>query len=190
MTERALPSVGVGARSRPIAGGHVGPIARPKASAVDRPVVARKEAVLSTPARAGMLLGATAAIYAVTLAGISGLQAESDGAIAAARAPYLDDLATTRAANDAYEARITRADRDIHALIGSYGFVGGTVTAFQTRLDALAALVADVEGSAAALPTRIKLPTVTTVRVTRSSGSGTTKSKPPATGGNTGASGG
>jgi len=189
MTERALPAVGVGVRARPQTGGHVGPIARPRTVAVDRPVVAKKEAVLSTPARAGMLFGATAAIYAVSLAGVSALQADAEAAVVAARAPYLEDLAATRAANDAVEARIGKADAEIRALVATYGAVGTDVASFQTRLDSLAALVADVQGSAAALPNRIKLPTVSTVRISRSSGGGGTTSA-PATGGKTGASGG
>jgi len=187
VTERALPAVGGGVRTRPLAGGQVGPLVRPKAGAVARPAVAKKEAVLSTPARAGMLFGATAAIYAVTLAGISGLQAESDAAVAAARAPYLDTLAETRAANDAMQARIDRANGEIQALATTYGAVGTNVTVFQSRLDELAALVADVRGSAAALPTRIKLPSVSVVR--SSGGGGGTRSA-PATTTKSGASGG
>lgn len=190
MTERALPAVGVGVRTRPYAGGQTGPLVRPKAGAVARPAVAKKEAVLSTPVRAGMLFGATAAVYAVTLAGISGLQAESDAAVAAARAPYLQDLAAARAANDAFEARITQADAGIGSLVTTYGSMGDGVAAFQTQLDTLAALVADVEGSAAALPTRIKLPTVSTVRISRSSSGGGGTRSAPATGGSSGASGG
>jgi hypothetical protein len=191
MTERALPTIGVGLRTRPQAGGHAGPIVRPAAGTVARPAVAKKEAVLSTPARAGMLLGATAAIYAVTLAGVSGLQAESEAAVVAARAPYLQDLAATRAANDAVEAQVTKADAEVRALVATYGAVGESVASFQTRLDSLAALVADVRGSAAALPARLKLPSVSTVRVSRSSsGGGGGRSAAPATGGSTGASGG
>jgi hypothetical protein len=189
MTERALPAVGVGVRTRPYAGGAVGPLVRPKAGAVARPAIAKREAVLSTPVRAGMLFGATAAVYAVTLAGISGLQAESDAAVAAARAPYLEEIAAARAANDAFEARINQADAGIRSLVTTYDSMGHGVTAFQSQLDTLAALVAGVEGSAAALPTRIKLPSVTTVRISRSGGGGGTRSA-PATGGRSGASGG
>jgi len=39
--------------------------------------------------------------------------------------------------------------------------VGGDVASYEARLDELAALVAEVQGSAAALPTRISLPSVT-----------------------------
>jgi uncharacterized membrane protein YgcG len=199
MTERTLPAVGVGVLARPRVGGRVGPVVRPKTGAVARPAVASKEAVLSTPARAGMLFGATAAVYAVTLAGIAGIQAESESAVVAARVPYMEDLAATRAANETMEARIGKADAEVRALVATYGTVGGNVTTFQGRLDSLAALVADVRGSAAALPNRIKLPSVTTVRISRSSGGGgggggSSSSgggaPAPATGGGTGASGG
>jgi len=140
-TERIMPAVALPspARPRPVRGRVAGPMAHPV-----RPAVRKKEAVLSTPTRAGMLIGASAAIYAVTLAGVSLLQSDSDAALAASRQPYLDALAATRAANDTLEAALVKADG-----------------AAQARLDELAALVAEVQGSAAALPTRISLPTVT-----------------------------
>jgi hypothetical protein len=190
MTERALPTIGVGVRARP--GPTVGPHSASRTHVRDtpRPSVARKEAILSTPARAGMLVGASAAVYALTLAGISGLQAETDASVAAARAPYQDVVAQTRAANDALEARIAKANAEVGALVGIYGKVGTNVEAYQARLDSLAALVAEVQGSAAALPTRIKLPTVTmrgAVAGSSRSGGGSTT---PRTTAKTGASGG
>lgn len=186
MTERALPAIGTGVRTRPPASGAANPPVRPNAGAGARPAVSRKEAILSTPARAGMLLGASAAVYAVTLAGIAGLQAESEATIAAARAPYLEELAATRAANEAIELRVAKADAEIRALVATYGAVGENVATFQERLDTLTTLVADVRGRAAALPDRIRLPAVSTVRVS-GSGGGTSA---PATSGRTGASGG
>jgi hypothetical protein len=137
-----------------------------------------------------MLVGASAAVYALALAGISGLQAEADAAVAAARAPYQDVLAQTRAANDELEARVLKADAEVRALAGTYGKVGANIEAYQARLDSLAALVAEVQGSAAALPTRIKLPTVTmrgAVAGSSRSGGGSTT---PRTTAKTGASGG
>ena len=161
MTERALPTIGVGVRPRPGATAAPRPVARTHVRDSARPAVARKEAILTTPARAGMLVGASAAVYALTLAGISGLQAETDAAVAAARARYQDVVAQTRAANDELEAQIVKANAEVGALVAIYGKVGTNVESYQTRLDSLAALVAEVQGSAAALPTRIKLPTVT-----------------------------
>ena len=158
MTERALPAIGVGARARPIAADR--PAIAPGDARTARPLTVRREAILSAPARAGMLFGVSAAVYAVTLAGVAGLQAESEAAASAARAPHLDTLTQTRAANDALEAKVLAADAQVRALAGTYATIGTEVEAYQARLDALALLVADVEGSAAALPDRIRLPSV------------------------------
>ncbi len=186
MTERALPAIGVGVRRRPAAGATESPIAVPRA--IDRPTVARHETILSMPARAGMLIGASAAMYAATLAGISVLQARDDASIAATREPLLQAVATSKAANDALAARIQAANGSISALITDYGATGADVAAYQARLDSLAALVAEVQGSAAALPARIKLPTVS-IRGPISSGGGGGGSAPK-TSGKSGASGG
>jgi hypothetical protein len=157
MTDRTLPAISI-----PSGRGAVGPVATPRGAPLVRPATAhRKEAILTTPARAGMLLGASAAVYAVTLAGIAALQASNDGQLAARRQPWVDEVANARAANDALEQALLRADADARWLGSEYDSVGGDVAAYQARLDGLAALVADVEGSAAALPTRIALPRVT-----------------------------
>ena len=108
-----------------------------------------------------MLIGASAAIYAVTLAGVSVLQADSDASLAASRQPYLEALAAARSANDTLEAAVVKADGAARALAGDYATVGQDITGYQARLDELAKLVAAVQGSAAALPTRISLPSVT-----------------------------
>jgi hypothetical protein len=132
------------------------------------------------PARAGMLLGASAAIYAVTLAGVAGLQAQGDAELVARHQPYVAALARARAANDALATALDRTDADLRSVGASYASTGASVSDYEARLDALAALVAEVQGSAAALPTRISLPRVTVT----SSGS-----RPPSTSTTTGASG-
>jgi hypothetical protein len=196
MTERALPPVSVGTRPFGRPAGADGtrpatPVARPAVRPVARPAVRRNEAIISTPARAGMLLGASAAVYAVTLAGVAGLQAQTDTATAAARAPYVDQVIGIRTANDELERLVTKADAESRALAADYAAAGTLVSDYQSRLDALTALVAKVEGSAAALPTRIKLPSVTMrgaiAPASRSSGGGTSR---PSTNASSGASGG
>jgi hypothetical protein len=197
MTERALPAIGVGIRPGRAAASDPGSDAHrlgdmqvatiPEALAADRASAVRREAFLSAPARAGMLLGASAALYAATLAGVSVLQAQDDASLAASRAPYLDALAESRTANDALETRIQAANTRIADLITTYGSVGADVEAFQARLDELATLVADVQGSAAALPARIKLPSVS---MRGAVSSGVTRSSAPRTSGKSGASGG
>ncbi len=175
-TERILPAIAlpVPGRQRPIVPGA-------RAEAPARAVTRRREALLTTPARAGMLIGASAAIYAVTLAGVAGLQAGTDAELVARHQPYLNDLARTRAANDQLEVTVARADAQLQALGGIYARTGDAVTAYETRLDALAKLVAEVQGSAAALPSRLSLPAVSV----RSSVGSTA----PATTAKTGASG-
>jgi hypothetical protein len=139
------------------------PASRPEARPSARPAhkVETKAPLLSTPARAGLLLGASAAVYAVTLAGVSGLQAETSGANATARASGLDAVARARAANDQLEASLNQLDAATRRLVDEYGTTADQATAYQARLDALASLVAEVQGTAAALPARIQLPTVT-----------------------------
>jgi hypothetical protein len=189
MTERVLPPVSVGVRRvAPTigAGATTSGVAVKPAARVTR----RDDAILSTPARAGLLLGASAAVYAVSLAGVAVLQADADAQTAAARAPYVDEVTGLRAANDELERLLVRADAEARALANDYGAVGVSVTDYQARLDALAGLVADVEGSAAALPARIKLPSVSMrgaiAGTTRASG---TRSA-PSTRATSGASGG
>jgi len=168
-TERILPSIALPSPARPRAlrEGVAGPIARPA-----RPAVQRREAVLTTPARAGMLIGASAAVYAITLTGVSVLQADSDAATAASRQPYLEAVAAARSANDTLESALAKADGATRALAGDYAGVGLDITAYQARLDELAKLVAEVQGTAAALPTRISLPSVSMHGAVASGGGG------------------
>lgn len=192
-TERILPGITSpvnGLRSRretPVAG----PLRdRPLAGAGTTPAratTARGQAMLTVPARAGMLIGASAAVYAVTLAGIAGLQAQSESETIALRAPYLESLAAARSANDALEASLLKADAQARALTNDYAVVGEDVGAYQAKLDELAALVAQVQGSAAALPTRMNLPTV---RIRGAVGGSSGGSSAPATTATSGASGG
>jgi len=182
MTERALPAADrvLPAIALPL------PRARPANPAITRPVpraagAHRGQPWFTTPARAGMLIGASAAVYAVSLASISALQASSDAALDAQRQPYVDTVAAARSANDQLEAAIQQADRDARSLVAAYAAAGHDLTAYQARLDSLAALVADVQGSAAALPTRISLPKVT-VRTTAVSAAPRTTTKTSASG--------
>ena len=139
----------------------------------------------STTTRAGVLLGVSAAVYAASLAGVSGLQSEADAALAASRRPGADAVRHAAAANDALETRVRAIDRAARDLLDEYHAATLDVEAYQARLDALAGLVAEVEGTAAALPARISLPSVAIHGAV-----GTARgSRPPATSGRTGASG-
>lgn len=127
-----------------------------------RVAAAKRGSLLDTPSRAGLLIGLSAAVYAVSLAAVSGLQVQTDAANAAAVAPMVSALDRTRAVNNALSAMVQSADARARAVAAAYDAFGGDATAYQQQLAGLAALVADVQGSAAALPTTISLPTVVT----------------------------
>jgi hypothetical protein len=107
-----------------------------------------------------MLIGVSATVYAVALAGVAGLQFQTETATAQAAAPMIAAVERTRAANDALEATLLAADARARALEAEYAGVGTDAADYQRRLDELASLVADVKGSAATLPTTISLPSV------------------------------
>jgi hypothetical protein len=186
-TERVLPAIALPVPGRATAQDG---LARP----IEHPTSAnRNERYVTTPARAGILIGASAAVYAVTLAAVAGLQAADDAAIAERRQPYLDAVADGRAANDALEAAIGQAGDQARSLATSYALSADQLDAYESRLDALAALVAETQGSMAALPKRIHLPSVSIqgpiAAATRSSGGRSAAPAPRATT-NTRASGG
>lgn len=118
------------------------------------------EAVLSTTTRAGMLIGVSAAVYAVSLAGVAGLQAQAVAEAAAQNQPAIDALQQARAANDALAASISDADSRIRALAGQYNSMSQDMGAYQARLEQLGKLVSTIRGSAAAMSAKITLPSV------------------------------
>ena len=190
-TERVLPAPMVG---RPVLGRLSGPAApatwpgvpvavQPAGSKAIRSVGVGKDALLDTPSRAAMLIGVSAAVYAVSLAAVAGLQFRTETATAEAQAPMVAAVERTRAANDALESMLLAADAKASALEAEYANAGTDAAAFQARLNELAALVAQVKGSAATLPTAISLPTVKAHGAVAGSG------RAPATSGVTSASG-
>jgi len=105
----------------------------------------------------------------------------------------VDAIADGRAANDALEAAIGSVDIRAGSLATSYSLSADQLAAYEARLDALAALVAETQGSMAALPKRINLPNVVmrgpiAAAATRTSGGHSAAPPKPTT--NTRASGG
>lgn len=191
MTERVLPPLGA---SSPGTAGATGAVRSATPGRADGDARARRlgattrerTPLLTMPARAGMLLGGSAALYAVTLAAVAGMQSASDADAIARRQPWLDAAQEARAANDAFESSLLAAGEEVRRYADEYQALRAAVVAHRDRLAALASLVAEVEGSAAALPARIALPDVPApapIATTRST-------RPPARDATTGASGG
>jgi hypothetical protein len=168
MTDRIFPPIALpraDGATRPA--GTASPVGEPLARPGVRPAVARpavahqQERFFTTPSRAVMLLATSATVYAVSLAAVAGLQASDDAALAARRQPYLDAIARSRAVDDALAAAVAGAGSDASTLASGYTNAADQLAAYERRLDALSTLVAETQGSLAALPNRIALPVVT-----------------------------
>ncbi len=136
---------------------------------------------VSIPIHVGVTLGLSTGAYALTLAAVTAFQSASEAMARTERASTVaavDELAT---AHDVVAARLEAARAAYAAAAGTYGSAGLQVADLEARLQALAAAVGDVSGTAAALPSGVKLPPVT-----KSVGS----LAAPATQATTGASGG
>ena len=115
---------------------------------------------LGVPAHIGVMLGLSTGAYALSLALVSGLQASSEAALAAERAPA---LATIDAVDRSYvrlEADVQAARTAYEAAAAAYAETGTGFQDMEARLKDLAAAVAEVNGTAASMPTSIKLPSV------------------------------
>ena len=186
MTERILPLVspGTSRAPRPVgppAGAHgegretapgavaTAPLATAGGVAATRPLAGRAARLarhrgdpwLSSATRAGMLVGVSAAVYAVSLATIAGLQAQTQLDAAARQQPAIDAVARAKAANDSLQAAIEAADSRVLALATQYQSVSSGMAGYQARLAELSQLVSRAEGSAARLNANFALPAVT-----------------------------
>lgn len=128
-----------------------------------------------------VLLGATAGIYAVSLAGVTALQSAADRALIDDGAPLDATTSSLSAGHDAFENDLARAARAYGDAAAGYDRLAPRLDELEISLDTLAGTVAKVSGAAKALPARVALPTVTRTVTTRTA---------PATHATTGASGG
>ena len=136
---------------------------------------------LRRPIHVGTLLGVSTGLYAATLAGVAVLQQHADDDLTAARAPAVAQAAELRASNDRLAQLLDETSGRERDVSRSYEAVRGDVGEVEAALTDLAAVVGDVKGAAAALPTRISLPAMPSSGSIRST-------KAPATHATTGAS--
>ena len=134
------------------------------------------------PLHLAVMLGASAALYAGSMAGVALLQSDADRALTQRQAPAKDAVSRLQDGHDRLDAAIGKA-ADAYALAAArYEALTPTLTDTETSLSDLASRVETISGAARALPARISLPPIT--RVAR------TTSARPKTSATTGASGG
>jgi hypothetical protein len=115
------------------------------------------------PVHLAVALGVSAGVYAVSLAAVTGLQADADAALAIERAPAVAAIAELKGRNDRLAARINAVGAAYGAAADRYRDVARGLDALDGPLAALATTVAGIEGATTSLPARAPLPTVSRV---------------------------
>jgi hypothetical protein len=153
------------------------PVDRP--AAVARPATRTVEA--RRPVHLAVVVGLSAGAYAVSLAGVTALQAATNRDLADANAPAVDTLATLTAEHDRLEARLSAAGTAYGTAAAAYSDITDQLVALEARLGKLASQVKKVEGSVSWVPPAVHMPSV--------SRAAPAKAAPPASNGSSGASG-
>jgi hypothetical protein len=115
------------------------------------------------PLHLPVAIGVGTGLYAVTLAGVTALQARSDAALAAERQPLSVAVATVSERRQALEQQLQATVGSLNAAAAAYDQVRGHSAALESALGTLSAQVAAATGVAASLPSHVSLPAVGTV---------------------------
>lgn len=110
-----------------------------------------------------ILGGVSTGLYALTLAGVTGVQSASDRALDAERAPIRSAADGLTSAHDELDAALVLASRSYETAADRYAEVSTRLVELESAIDRLAGRVSDVTGTADALPTRVRIPAVTVV---------------------------
>ena len=134
------------------------------------------------PLHLAVMIGASTAVYAASLAAVAAFQSADDRALALRQAPAADAVARLHAGHDRLEATIGQVSDAYDQAAGGYDALAPRLQAAEDALDALAGRVTAVGGAAQALPGHVSLPPISRMVIR-------TTSAKPKTSGSTGASG-
>lgn len=160
MTEAIQPRPGPVPGRPAVAHPAAKPAVMPLAKPVEKPAVARRAAEARRPYHVGVFLGLSAAAYAVSLAGVTALQASSEQAVAAAQAPRVSALRAVAAGHDDLERRLAAGSAAFDAAAGGYQRAADSLGGLERELDGLSASVGKVTGVTSALPNHVALPSL------------------------------
>jgi len=127
------------------------PAALPRAAA-PMALVPRPGAERRRPIHLAMMAGLAAGAYAVSLAGVTALQASTDRAISDATIPTSDAVDLLRTHHDDLEARLAAAAAAYDAAAARYHGIAGDLLTYEQQLKALAQTVTKAKGSATWVP--------------------------------------
>lgn len=112
-------------------------------------------------------IGTAAGVYALSLAAVTALQAGTDAEIQAERRPVAEAIAALRADNDALEHAVGRIEAGYTTAADAYAALAARIGDHGIALGSLTEATASIEGTAAALPTSIRLPALSRAPVAR-----------------------
>jgi hypothetical protein len=113
------------------------------------------------PVHLAVLLGASTAVYALSLAGVTALQSATDRALVAGQAPTQDAADRLGDGHDRLEAELATAMRRYAESAARYEALVATMATMESSLESYAGRAAAISGAARSLPARVSLPTVT-----------------------------
>lgn len=112
------------------------------------------------PVHLAVLVGASTAAYAISLAGTAALQSNTDQALILARAPAQEAAVRISEGHDRLEAQVERSAKAYALSVATYDELTAGLTTLDTSLEAYASRMKRVSGAARALPARASLPSV------------------------------
>ena len=112
------------------------------------------------PAHVAILVGASTAIYAISLAGVTALQSNTDQALILARTPGVEAVARIGDGHDRVQVEIARSTGAYADSAARFDDLAAGLSTLDATLDSYAGRTAVVSGAARALPARVSLPTV------------------------------
>lgn len=130
------------------------------------------------------MIGASTALYAVSMAGVTAIQSSDDRTLVTRQSPAEAAVTRLRDGHDRLETAIDKATDDYGRAAGGYDALEPRLSEMETSLDQLTGRVTTVSGAARALPGRVSMPAISRT-VTR-----TVRTSKPKTNASTGASGG
>ena len=112
------------------------------------------------PLHLAVMIGASTAVYAASLAAVAAFQSADDRALTERQAPAADAVARLHAGHDRLEATIGQVSDAYDQAAGGYDALAPRLQAAEDALDALAGRVTAVGGAAQALPGHVSLPPI------------------------------
>jgi hypothetical protein len=107
-----------------------------------------------------VMLSASTALYALSLAGVAGQQSAADASLAAARDPLARAVEQVAAGHDRMGAQLDGARARYAAAAQAYLAAGDSMTTLEAQLGTLSKAVSEVAGVSRSLPSTVRLPSV------------------------------